>query len=309
MEDVLAITVRFALYADLALLFGAAWFGVRALRDVTGATIALLPVRRVLVVAAVTGVLLSALGVAVMAAGMAGVPLGEVDRETLTYLLFETGVGKAALARMAALALIAILSAAGGAGRRWHLANLLASGIGLGTLAWNGHAAMSEGVAGFIHLGADIVHLLAAGAWLGAIAGLMTLLLSARRAMSLTRLGTARQALSDFAAVGSVIVALLIVTGLANLWLTVGTEAFSLLPASLYGRLLIAKLVLFAAMLVLAAGNRFRLTPALERAMRDGDGDVAARSLRWSLAMEAGAAILILALVAWLGTLAPPTLV
>jgi putative copper resistance protein D len=63
------------------------------------------------------------------------------------------------------------------------------------------------------------------------------------------------------------------------------------------------KLLLFAAMLGLAALNRFHLTPALALA---GDQPPSFATLRLSLTIEAGAATAILALVAWLGTLEPP---
>jgi putative copper resistance protein D len=59
-------------------------------------------------------------------------------------------------------------------------------------------------------------------------------------------------------------------------------------------------------MLGLAAANRFRLTPALERVIGTGDTKSAIGALRKSLAIETGAAIAILALVGWLGTLEPP---
>jgi copper resistance protein D len=60
-------------------------------------------------------------------------------------------------------------------------------------------------------------------------------------------------------------------------------------------------------MLGLAAMNRFRLTPAL---LRDLDAGAvpsgAQRALRRSIAIEAGLAASVLAIVAWLGTLVPP---
>jgi copper resistance protein D len=72
-----------------------------------------------------------------------------------------------------------------------------------------------------------------------------------------------------------------------------------MLTGSRYGWLLGAKLVLFCGMLALAGINRWRLTPALER------GEHAIAALRLSLCVETSAAIGILALVAWLGTLDP----
>ena len=71
------------------------------------------------------------------------------------------------------------------------------------------------------------------------------------------------------------------------------------MAGSRYGWLLGGTLLRFAGMLGLAALNRWRLTPALER----GDGAIGA--LRLSLAVETGAAIAIMTLVALLGTLDP----
>ncbi|MDP9086357.1 MAG: CopD family protein, partial [Pseudomonadota bacterium] len=73
-----------------------------------------------------------------------------------------------------------------------------------------------------------------------------------------------------------------------------------------YGQLLVTKILLFGAMLALAALNRFRLTPRFEQAMASDDHVSAMGALRLSLSFETGCVIAILALVAMLGTLAPP---
>ncbi|MNP79619.1 Copper resistance protein D [compost metagenome] len=62
---------------------------------------------------------------------------------------------------------------------------------------------------------------------------------------------------------------------------------------------------LFAGMLVLAALNRFHLGPFLERSLREGKYEVAANALRRSMVVELALAVLIVGLVAWLGTLSP----
>src|SRR3546814_5037416 len=67
--------------------------------------------------------------------------------------------------------------------------------------------------------------------------------------------------------------------------------------------LMLAKIVLFLGMLVMAAANRFRLTPGLERAIERRDHAQALSTLRRSLALETTVAVMILGLVAWLGTL------
>lgn len=78
------------------------------------------------------------------------------------------------------------------------------------------------------------------------------------------------------------------------------------LSSTRYGQLLVAKLILFGFMVALAAANRFRLTPAFDQAIQSGDASSALRLLRRSLSIEGSAALLILGLVAWLGTLEPP---
>ena len=69
--------------------------------------------------------------------------------------------------------------------------------------------------------------------------------------------------------------------------------------------MLLIKVVLFAGMLVLAALNRFHLGPLLQRSLREGEYRVAANALRRSVLVELSAAVLIVGLVAWLGTLSP----
>lgn len=60
--------------------------------------------------------------------------------------------------------------------------------------------------------------------------------------------------------------------------------------------------VRFAAMLLLAAANQSRLTPALGSGLANSDPVLAVRDLKQGLTLEAAAAAAILALVAWLGT-------
>jgi copper resistance protein D len=50
------------------------------------------------------------------------------------------------------------------------------------SIAWTGHAAATEGLDGTIHLTSDALHLVAAGAWLGALWPLALLLAAAGRA-------------------------------------------------------------------------------------------------------------------------------
>src|SRR3546814_1764463 len=60
--------------------------------------------------------------------------------------------------------------------RRRHTRCALVTGVQTCALPiWSGHGAAGEGNAGWVQLAADLVHLLAAGAWLSAIAAFFTL--------------------------------------------------------------------------------------------------------------------------------------
>lgn len=293
MEAALFVAIRLALYACLGLAFGLPLF---ALYGLAPADRAPLPLRGWLIGLGGLGLLGSVLGAYGLAATMSGVALAEVERSTIAALLAMPGVGDALLLRGAALA--ALLAAALLLRPAGWLAPVAASlgAVALGSLAWTGHAAATPGWKGAVHLAADVAHLFAAGAWLGAILAFGLLLRAAR--------DTDRRlhaVLARFAFAGTLIVTLLVVTGAINLWALVGVDGLAALPGSTYGRLLIAKLALFAAMLGAAALNRFRLVPRL-----GADTPYGGRVLERSLAVELGLGAAVLAIVAWMGTLAPP---
>lgn len=298
------VGVRFALYGVLGGLFGLPAFSLYGLR--AGERSDALALRPWLMTGAAVGILLSVLALALLAAAMAGTPPWPVDHDAVGMLLDQQGLGTAWKVRVAALA-VAALAALFAAGRGVGLgAATLASGVALATLAWTGHGAMDEGAAGWAHLAADILHLLAAGAWTGALLGLILLVARPASRVDAAHLTLTHRALHGFGAIGTIVVAALVVTGLVNAWLLVGPGNVAALGATLYGRLLLAKLALFAAMLVLASLNRFRLTPRFERSIASADNRGAMGALRRSLAVEASCIVAILALVAWLGTLEPP---
>ena len=233
------------------------------------------------------------------AASMSGVPFAQaIDQKTLGIVLGETAFGGLWLVRLAlALALGALLLAIGRStddtrSSRLAMCALLLAAAYLATLAWAGHAGAGQGRDRFIQLTSDVVHLLAAGAWLGALPGLAMLLGDARPREVAIR-ATRRFSILGLASVGA-----LALTGFANAWYLVGT-----VPALLgtdYGRLLLAKLALFAAMVVLATVNRFELTPRLA-----AEDDRALRSLRRNAVLEIAAGIAVVTIVGALGITIP----
>jgi putative copper resistance protein D len=170
-----------------------------------------------------------------------------------------------------------------------------------GALAWSGHAAGGLGDEAFIHPAADVLHLIAAAAWVGALLPL-TVLFAAAGADDAS-LAMARTATTRFSILGIVSVGTLLVTGIVNTFYLVGSA-----PALLhtdYGRLLLIKIALFLLMVAIAAVNRFRLTAQLLQqgsiiASRD-----ALRQLRRNAAIEALAGAIVIAIVAALGTMPP----
>lgn len=307
MSNWVAIAVRFGLYLDLMLLFGLPMFGLYALRGAERVSGSVLRFRPVLATIALAGAGLSVLGLIVLAASMSGVPLGQVDRAVVEAVMSGTSAGTAWQVRMAALILALYFTVAGWRRPAIALSGLSVAGaLALASLAWTGHGAMDEGVIGWVHLGGDLVHLLAAGIWVGALVALGLLIFRPAGRMAMDHIHLSHRALRGFAMMGSVVVALILVSGAINSWILVGPANVVTLFSTLYGLLLLAKLALFAAMLALAAANRFFLTPALAAALETGEHMAAVNALRRSLLIEGGCAAAILGLVAWLGLLSPP---
>lgn len=266
----------------------------------------LLPVAIFCTALSAGGLLLGLLGFAMVAASMSGTTLGQLDPAVVKMLLSQTDMGWAFLGRSVALALAFAIAMRGEPVSTRKLVVLASSGaIAVATLAWSGHGAASEGALGLIHLGSDIVHLLAASAWIGALAVLL-LLVMPQPSPSIERVHTAHAALAGFSMAGSLIVGLIVATGLINGAFLVGPGNVATLGHSRYGQLLLAKLLLFGGTLGCAALNRYRLTPRLANAAGQGEPAQALVALRRSIAVETSLAIAVLGVVSWLETLEPP---
>ena len=176
---------------------------------------------------------------------------------------------------------------------------LLAAGLA-GSIAWSGHAAATTGFDGTINLASDALHLVAAGAWLGALWPLAVLLGRARLAGDPVSAAIAHQATRRFSVLGIISVAAILATGIINTYEILGSLAFSI--GTDYNRLLLIKIGLFIAMLCVAAVNRQRLTPRLAS---EAERVRAIRQLERNSRVEAGLGLLILAIVAVLGRIPP----
>jgi putative copper resistance protein D len=250
------------------------------------------------------GALLSIAGMVLMVRAMSGEPDVTELRPHLEMMLLETDVGMAWAVRMIALAVagLAVIPNSRAPGISLVIA-ATAGGIALASQAWSGHGAMDEGNRRYWHFTADILHLLVAGAWLGALLA-FGLMAQNRVLQSEVHIRLLARAVKRFEGVGALIVVIITVTGVVNYLFIVGPRLDGAL-LSHYGILLALKVLLFAGMLVLAALNRFHLGPLLERSLRESQHHVAARALRRSVVVEMVVAVLIVGLVAWLGTLSP----
>ncbi len=307
MDNLPVIAIRFALYADLMVLAGMAAFTLYAFTAPERTASSLIPLRPIVLVLALLGLILSGLGLLALAAEMMGASLFPVDPIHVRMILFETAIGSAWIVRM--LALVIVLAAALALERlptATRIAVVLASSGAIATLVWTGHAGAIEGVWGTIHRLSDIVHMLGASIWVGGIASFAWLLFRPAEKTSPTELAITHRALEQFSQIGTLIVGLIVLTGLINSQILVGAANIGMIATTPYGQLLLAKLALFGLMLALAAANRWRLAPALDAGIASGNPFVAVIALRKSLVAEGAAVFLILGLVAWLGTLEPP---
>jgi len=99
---------------------------------------------------------------------------------------------------------------------------------------------------------------------------------------------------------GCIAVALVAITGIANTAIPVGRVDG--LTGTAYGRLLLAKIALFLLLLVLAGVNRSILVP---RISREGAPLAGTAALLWTIGLEQGLGLAILAIVSILGTWPP----
>lgn len=302
------IAVRLGVYLSLMLLLGLAAFPLYAplyaLRKQERGNGTVLPLREILMFWSIAAIILSVLGFLMLVASMSGNPISDFDWQVGRSILLETPIGYAWLVRMAALsAALATLVFRARSNEQRLIAVALAAAIALASLVWTGHAGASEGGLGLVHKISDILHMLAAAIWLGGIAAFLLLLRPA--ADQPARLTIGHRALEEFSRIGTICVSIIVVTGLLNGQILIGLGNAPQLFDSAYGQLLVLKLLFVGAMMLLAANNRWRLTPGLARALSEGDTSSAVAALRKSLLLEAAAAFAILALVAWLGMLEP----
>jgi copper resistance protein D len=254
-----------------------------------------------LVLAALTG----GAWLLVQAASMGERPLSALWSDDLVAtVLLDTDFGHVWLARLTLLVLLAAALCPpyfGVPAPAWRraIALVLATAF-VAALAFAGHAAAGDGIEGVIHEAADVLHLIAAAAWVGALVPL-AIVLGAAKDTGPCALAVARVATLRFSTLGIASVGMVLATGIVNTFELTGSWAA--LFGTGYGRLLLVKVALFLAMLAIAAVNRTRLTPRLVAG--GAAAGPALGQLRANALAEAVIGALILFIVAMLGTLPP----
>lgn len=286
----LLVAVRFAHDASLTALFGLSLFPPYAAGASSGR------LKPWLALAALVSLLTTIGWFAATVGEMSGQVADAVSPAMLWSVIRDMAFGRLAATRIA-LAVLAVVLVLRPGGR---IMLMLVSGLLLASLAGAGHARLDPGVVG---PAADALHLLAAGAWIGGLAGLAATLAdigSEPTAETLVQFG--RQ-IRSFSHMGYAAVAVLVGTGLINGARLVGSA--ETLVSTPYGRLLSVKVALFLGMLALAAVNRLWISPALTRPPAESGSRPWLRRLARHVAAEQVLAVLVLAAVAVLGVLDP----
>jgi copper resistance protein D len=244
-----------------------------------------------------------------VAARIAGKPFVDVIADgTIWIVLSQTQFGFAwelrflsAVALTACLLLQQIKKAGAPIGPEVLMA--LLAGAYLGALAFAGHGEEGLGLERYFHLVADFLHLIAAGLWLGGLIPLALLLVYLRRFREETWISVAYDAASRFSNLGIVAVGILLVSGTINALFLIGRV--QALTGTGYGRLLLLKITLFAAMVGLAGINRQYLLPRLfgDVGMDQGSGTV--RWLVRSALVEIALGLGVIVIVGVLGIMEP----
>lgn len=276
------VLARWGYFLSVMILFGSALFPFYALNKTATLAQALLP-RGVNLALALVALAFASMWLGSFAAALAG---DEGILETLRGVLLESGFGPVWIVR---LSLALVLLGASLWGRPGYVAG--AALLLLTCEGWQGHAAV-WGVAASL---TQVVHVAAAGAWIGGLVPLGRMIVAARRNPAVV--SDAVTALRRFSAFGMVAVAVIAVTGGVNTWQMLGGVPS---PGDAYGRVLLLKISLFAAMVGLALYNRYSLDRHLKV-----EPARALRTLSRNVILEQILGVAVLLAVSALGLMAP----
>jgi len=265
--DGLAVALRMLVYAGTVLAAGSALFRASfpALPGVAPA------LRLQLWLGAALLIICEPLRYMLFLLQIAGGDLSLGLSSSMRWIGIETPLGQSAGVRLAAVAILLC------AGLRWRLVGLGAAALMIGSYLIEGHTVSSEARAFLAPL--LFAHLFAVHWWIGGLPGLF----AAARAAQAAQLAQTVRVFGNAAAwsAGVLIIAGSIVLAVLTGWqLDLGSG---------YQQAFVLKLAAVSLILLIAAINRWRLTPRLMR-----DADAARPALRASLVLETGVAAAIL---------------
>lgn len=177
---------------------------------------------------------------------------------------------------------------------------VLMAAAAIAAQAWLDHGGAMEGVVGTLLLVSTACHLLCGAAWLGSLPAL---------GLSIKRLPVAEagRIAQRFSPIGAACVLGLLATAIVQYAFLIA-RPLALISSS-YGRVALFKIILFTALVAIAAFNRQRLTPALIMAASSpGTEAVARKKLIGSIAAEIAFGVLVLMAAGLLLQLAPPAM-
>jgi copper transport protein len=284
-------------------------------------------VRSMVLGATVLGVVATAFAIVLESATAAGLSFWAALDPEILEVVSETRVVQAWSARLVVWLVLALLVAAimrpsrmpvlrraalgadgtvlGPGPSRGQTLLLLAAVLALAmTAPLAGHAA-SHSPRGLL-VASDVVHVLCMCAWLGGLVMLLLALPLAARALapadSTVLLATV---VGRFSRMAMLAVTLLLASGIVNSVVLVAS--FEALVETAYGRLVLAKIALFGALIALGAFNQRRMLPQLRALAARGEPPRGAASvLRRSVALEVGFAVIVLGVTSVLVATEPP---
>jgi copper transport protein len=252
------------------------------------------PERRTLVrlvrIAAAVGAVASLVALPVQAALGTGQGPGSLFDSGVLADVAADGVGHSLLLCLVGLGLVTV------GVTRSRPAIVVGAVVAAGSFAATGHNRVGD--TAFLATAADVVHLVAAAVWGGGLVLLWWTLRARHRADTADPEGTAG-VVARFSTVATAAIVAAGAAGLALGWSEV--RALDALTSTSYGRFLLAKVAVVAAIAALGAYNHFRLVPALFQ----GRTKAALARLRRTVQLEALGLAAVLALTSVLVVLTP----
>lgn len=261
---------------------------------------------RLLVVAALTGLAATALGIVLQAATAAGGSFWSALGSGPIHDVLDTRFGDVWKLRFTAFGALAALllfqpPARAAARRPWLAAVAVAIAYLVVSPALGGHAAAGDDAALLVPL--DTVHVAAMSVWVGGVAMLLLVVPAATRALAAAERTPLLAALvTRFSTVALTAVAVLLASGIAQSVLQL--DSLADLVDSAFGRAILVKAALFVALIALGAHNRRRSQPMLTRLAGGSEapgqaGIVLRRALRAEVALMATVLAVTAALVSY----------